>query len=364
MTLVIILAPFYLFLFNVSDNDLSENRLLSERPVLKTVSELPDYLRKFDTFFSDNFPFRAKAIFALSYIKYFVFGVSAHQDIVIGKNNMMYYFTKSSGDTIGDYRGINYFTREELKTIETNILERMNLFKKLNIDFYLVFTPNKESIYPEFVPDYVRKYKNRNRFDQLVEHLKKNKEIPFLSLKENLLLEKSNHTNLYYYYDTHWNPLGAYFGYKGIVDFLQKDYPSILIRPISDFEIKEVSASGDLAGMIGLGGTLFEQSVSLMPTFKKKAKPGNNIEPHNFEYDTEEKTFPNAYFFCDSFVVYGPRDLLAESFHKSYFIWHGLPHNSDKISFSEIDIFVFELSERYIDMLRIPVKNPSKPWVL
>ena len=105
----------------------------------------------------------------------------------------MYLFTKNSGDTIGDYRGINYFNAEELNQIEANILTRMVLLKKKNIKFYLVFAPNKESIYPENIPNSMKKYKNRNRFDQLVEHLKKNKEIPFVSLKDNLLKEKVVH---------------------------------------------------------------------------------------------------------------------------------------------------------------------------
>lgn len=367
LILSILLIPFYLFLANYSDNAINENRVLAKKPSLESVFEIPKYLNQFDSYFADNFPFRAKAIFALSYIKFFTFGVSAHENVLIGKENMMYLFTKNSGDTIGDYRGINYFNAEELNQIEANILTRMELLKKKNIKFYLVFAPNKESIYPENIPNSMKKYKNRNRFDQLVEHLKKNKEIPFVSLKDNLLKEKVVHPYLFYHYDTHWNKLGAYFGYQGILNIMRSDFKEILIHPLSDFEVKEEfrHLNGYLIRQIGIGDFLSDRYIEVNPKFKRKAiqETEANLEAHNYKYSTSEKKFPNAYFWCDSFLMYGPRDLLAESFNDSYFVWLGMPHDPERIPFSKINIIVFEMAERYIDLLSNPVKDSSKPWI-
>ena len=91
----------------------------------------------------------------------------------------------------------------------------------------------------------------------------------------------------------------------------------------------------------------------------------NNLEEHNYHFSTNQTIRPNAYFICDSFMIYGPLQFLNESFNHSYFIWHTLPYSTEFTKNSKkIDLVVLQLVERYVPMLLKEFNENSDPFRL
>ena len=75
----------------------------------------------------------------------------------------------------------------------------------------LVIAPNKNSIYPEYMPGWVKLVSKQTRLDQLSGLLADEPGLEYVDGR--LLLRPQKNTGpLYYRTDTHWTPLGAFYG--------------------------------------------------------------------------------------------------------------------------------------------------------
>jgi hypothetical protein len=133
-----------------------------------------------------------------------------------------------------------------------------------------VIAPDKHSIYPEFLPDTIRKERPQSQQDQLIEYLgKKAAHFQIVDLREPLRRAKSLFP-VYYMTDTHWNIYGGYIVYREIMHRLSPHFSDL--KPISvepqDIILGKnsvIRASddkyGDLAEMLSLGGMLSDVTV-------------------------------------------------------------------------------------------------------
>ena len=64
--------------------------------------------------------------------------------VLLGKDNWLFYKTEMDGHPLWDYMGINHFTEEELAAIADNLVNMRDGFKELGVDFYVTALPNKE----------------------------------------------------------------------------------------------------------------------------------------------------------------------------------------------------------------------------
>ena len=111
-----------------------------------------------------------------------------------------------------------------------------------NIKVILVIGPNKESIYPEFLPDNVipspQKYSSF-----FLDRIHKIPNLIVYDPTEDLIQAKKNEGYLYYKTDTHWNNKGAFITFSGFSKLLGTPLPKLdLIQSASPF-------SGDLLEM-------------------------------------------------------------------------------------------------------------------
>ena len=142
-----------------------------------------------------------------SLITYYGMREVASVQVFAGKDKWLFYKTTTDGDPIADYEGTNLFTQEQLERRTKSSLSAQKKLAKKGIKLAIVIAPNKENIYWEYMPEtYVRA--ETTRTDQLVEYMNE-KGVNAVSPKKELLDEHLV-MPLYYYYDTHWNQLGAY----------------------------------------------------------------------------------------------------------------------------------------------------------
>ena len=101
----------------------------------------------------------------------------------------------------------------------------MAWFAQRNIRFLVVLIPNKETVYQEYMPDYIKRGA-RTRLDQIDQLVKRNPHLPVLNLTR-VLMNKKRSAQIYYKGGTHWNQYGAYWGIKAIMRRLSDWFPDL-----------------------------------------------------------------------------------------------------------------------------------------
>lgn len=189
-------------------------------------------------------------------ITYWGTGEISSVQVLSGKENWLFYKTKVDGDPIADYEGTNLFTQAELEKMKKTALEVQEKLKKKGIKLTILIAPNKESIYWEYMPEtYV--HAARSRTDILSEYLHQ-KGVSIVFPKEEELAEHLSR-QVYYYYDTHWNQLGAYTAVKSLMSSWDLSIPALSDRVITSKPLHgnyHYNAQDDLAKLVDLRSVL------------------------------------------------------------------------------------------------------------
>ena len=169
--------------------------------------------------------------------------------VLLGKDNWLFYKTELDGHPLWDYMGINHFTDEELAAIAANLVSMRDGFNALGVDFYVTALPNKEIIYEEYMPDTVARVDEVSRAEQLADYIWDNTDLVYVYPKQALLDAKAE-GQIYYQTDTHWNQKGAFVGMQQLMHEAYgveaKDLDSV------SFDITSHDLAGDLAVIGGV----------------------------------------------------------------------------------------------------------------
>lgn len=358
------------YLFDISDKDtLTENRDLVTLSDLKQVVDkcidspdilstvlIQNFIKSLENYYNDNFGFRAFFIYLNNLYKVKVLSVSPKEAVVIGKNNWLYF----AGDcNIDYYANTKQFTPEELNYWQFALEAKRRWLAKRGIYHLVVFAPNKESVYPEFLPASVRRKRltETSLLDQLLKHLSANSKLNVLDLRTPLRALKNRAPfPLYHRTDTHWNQFGAYASYYEIMRCLNKDFPLLEPSLLSDFDVtQKEDKGGDLAGMLALSNYFKEvtpEFVSRSPARAQKVDIGYNVnEAWKAEvFESPNPGLPRAIMIHDSFGGM-LRPFLSEHFKKIVYlrvagIKYSMYFETEVIDRERPDIVIEEIVER------------------
>ena len=149
-------------------------------------------------------------------------------------------------------RGRDPFTQGELDRWRQFLVERARRYRDLGVRYVFVIAPNKESVYPEHLPDWIGPRIAPTRLDQLMAHMKSAPEVTVIDLRSTLLAAKAASV-VYSKADTHWNTRGAYAAYREIVRVLAPDFPELSAKVWESLGPKPIDRTDlDMARMIGL----------------------------------------------------------------------------------------------------------------
>jgi hypothetical protein len=117
------------------------------------------------------------------------------------------------------------FTEAEVKTANQRLLAMRDQLATCDARGLIVIAPNKQSIYGEYLDNAGSRAKTR--LDDLLPRLDPQARKMLLDLRKPLRAAKAQDPSmpLYFKTDTHWNDLGAYFGYRAIIEALAKQIP-------------------------------------------------------------------------------------------------------------------------------------------
>jgi hypothetical protein len=126
----------------------SENRQLAQRPVLSAAT-LTTYPNLFESYFSDNLPFRDALLTVNGLAEYKVLHSTQSDSVIIGKKGWLFYKGSqvNGEDPIADYEGTNLFTEEQLQQIAQNMTAARDELSSRGMQFVIMVCPNKERVY-------------------------------------------------------------------------------------------------------------------------------------------------------------------------------------------------------------------------
>ncbi len=131
-----------------------------------------------------------------------------------------------------DHRGTRPFTAEELDRRAQSLVADTRQLAARGIRLVRVIVPNKESIYPEYLPSGASAV-GPTRLDQLAERMARTEGVDFLDLRPALLAEKAHDEGLdwtYFPEGSHWTPRGAWAGSEAILARITTHFAAI--RPL------------------------------------------------------------------------------------------------------------------------------------
>lgn len=333
----------------------TEKRALAPRPEFR-FDRIVEFPKAYDSYYSDNFGFRNLLVNWNNDLHARHLGVAAVEGkVVMGRDGWLYL----EGLPIEDYKCTIPFTDEELHKIASSLLQRRDYFKARGIPFYFLVAPNKSTIYPEFLPDSVRKTGDTCRFDQIIKYLTEYTDLKVIDVRKDLADAKQLERD-YHKTDTHWNDYGAFIAYTRLMQEISKDVSGVNALKLDDMEFSSsVGPGGDLAGMLGLLEGMSEQRILLRPKAGFKAVEFKDVAYKNpsalpstpirlFENRSLNKR-PRLLVLRDSFSDY-LIPYLGESFGRSLYLWvyHLTP---EIIEQEKPDVAVMEMVERHLFIL-------------
>jgi len=270
-------------------------RQLAGRPVLNTKA-LTSYPHDVEAYINDHLGFRKMLINWNSVARVTYLKTSSVPDVVLGKDNWLFY-----EPSLKDSQGSTSFTEGELLTIRNNIEERKDWLAERDIAYLIVIPPNKETIYPEYLPNTVRTVNQQTRLDQLLDYLQSNSDVQVLDLRPALLQAKAMHT-VYYKTDTHWNSYGAFVGYCEIMKQLSVRFPVLSVPWMSEYQVVPEAGYGPqgLSHALSMPDTWLDQEI-------------HNVILDDNELSNQTK-LKSAVVFADSFFFSGLEPYFSRNF--------------------------------------------------
>lgn len=185
---------------------------------------------------NDHFFLRQSFISANHSLNGKVFGVSGEDSVIVGKDGWLYFDA-----TLDNYTGINGFSDRELYAMAQNLAMMEEYCRENGKDFAFVIAPNKNSLYPEYMPNY-------GMIAEMPDSQKLLEQLKAMGVTTVDLFEMFGNAAevLYYATDSHWNSKGAALGADAINDAfgVQTSFYD------DSFEIAVTPYTGDLFNML------------------------------------------------------------------------------------------------------------------
>ena len=181
------------------------NEVLSKDPAIfdKEGNFNTNILSDVSAWINDHFFLRQELISVNNAMTATLFQTSGEDSVILGKNGWLYY-----GSTLDDYTGLNGMTEQELYAAAKNIALMAEYCENQDRDFRFMIAPNKNSLYPQFMPDYGVKadIHDAHRLHGLLSDM----DVPYIDLFA--VIGDASVTAvspLYFAHDSHWNDMGA-----------------------------------------------------------------------------------------------------------------------------------------------------------
>ncbi len=313
---------------------------VSFRNLFKNLINFPP---SFSEFFNSHYFLRDHQVSAFEGFRLRALGEKEFPNVLIGKEDWLYY---TGEDNIRDFECTSPFTGKELSALIDRLKSWDDRLDGMGIDFYVLIAPNKEVIYPQYLPDDIRPHWGVCRIDQVMAGVADTKLKVLYPASS--LVAGSDISQDYHRTDTHWNDTGALIAAGELLESISRDYSQVTVPTADQYIAKERPFSGDLARFIPQDPRFVEQAVFLTPAvgFKAKITQGQG---RSVESRTGNDSLPSALVFRDSFSD-ALIPFMAEYFSTAEYV-HSFSVDFDLVDQQKPDLVILEIAQRYLGVL-------------
>lgn len=210
--------------------------------VLLVGARIPVEGENLDQWVESNIGFRAEIIDAYSRLNETLFHVSGEEQVIVGRDGFLFF-----APTLPGYLGRSPAKGETIDGIADKLAELCGVLAEYDVGFIMVIAPNKSSIYPEYMPYYLRPAAGASDAKRLLDALAL-RGVYAPDLFSALALHKEDGP-LYYRTDTHWNPRGAFYAYRMLMAIMRIETRAFVNDAYDTGEWANADMRGDLAAM-------------------------------------------------------------------------------------------------------------------
>ena len=321
----------------------TENRALAKKPHLNANGGgLNNFGDKFNDWFSDRFFGRSFLLGIHQKLNAFVAGKAGTEKVFTGKDGWLFYRLDNSP---ANYANRVILSEEYFKRALAYLKDLNDWCKKNGKLFYFFIAPDKNKIYGEYYPDFIRQLRSDDFSlgHQLIKYIRSNSDITAIYPYEELIANK-NKGLLYYKHDTHWNDLGAYIGYQSLMRSMEISPDEYRFDTLSDkkrFDLENMYPD-------------YPKDLTTYYTASFELKKYCDVNKDEYIHCTNPQAQKKVFMLRDSFTM-ALYPFMAPHF-KEMFIYKRRNITSKDlklISDNNVDIVILEIVERYSPHLNI-----------
>lgn len=211
--------------FGPKKNDIAWIETVEKRKVAAFPhfpAHLTDFVRfthDIEAYVSDRIGFRKYLIAARNAIDLDVFRKPASPFVVVGANDWLFFDERRSAT---DFLGLAPLPGGTLTTLRGEIEKRRAWLAERGIAYIFMIAPNKQSIYPEYLPRALQAFTGMTRTEQFLKVMETSPAASSVMYPAATLRAAKSSGDVYYRGDTHWNFIGGYWAYTAALDQLEK----------------------------------------------------------------------------------------------------------------------------------------------
>ena len=282
--------------------------------------------------------------------------------VLLGKDDWLFLAKDSAGrNIIEDAAAPAALSEVKLARVADELEHRRQWLAARGIRYLLVLTPNKNTVYPEKLPDAFQPADPGRHLRQLTAYLRSHTGLDVVDVTP-ALLERKKTEPVFYTTDSHWNAHGAFAAYEEIAKALRRDFPAITPLRRERFRVEAYDwGPGDLVFMMGLSDHFKEDRSYYFNLDWFKARGASYGGPMENWYImlpqysvTGNPALPRALVLHDSYW-WELLPFVAECFDKALYVWSASPTAETFRHFDEAlvererpDIVIEEYTERMI----------------
>lgn len=362
------------FFQNPGHSSLVQNKVTAKFPDLSEKSLFDrDTLQQIEQAVDDNIGYKDLATLLYIGANFRIFDNLAISGYERGLADHFLYFTD---DILKNYQGFNQPTEESCASVTQQLTEIDRMITQLGGKFFFMPIPNKETVYPEVVPEYIVGSADNGFFARLTDYLEAHSEIAVVPSKHYLteskhLLQGTDDVLYFKNCDvTHWNAYGMYIGYQALMNTICAWDPSI--QKLENTEIVVERTEAPCALLWLQSSKIIQYSFRNVKDFVYTVTPKkgwsytqDNAEPAEFilANDSQDRYFrmtnsrakndKTIFIYGDSYIYSFMLPLLSETFSQVYFLNAnvcGATEISDLLQYITPDLFLLERVERMVNL--------------
>ncbi len=328
-----------------------ENRTLALFPEFKPgFGSLKEYVAGLEAYFNDHFGWRNRLIHLQKSweLGFFPEKNGGSPGVIVGRNGWLFLKTDRM---VEHYQGVRQFTPQTLLDWQALLEYRRDRLAQHGIKYVFIVAPDKQSVYSDQLPDWLKKVRPDTKLDQLLAHMHAHSTVEVLDLRP-ALRDARRIAPTYFKTDPHWNSFGGFVACQEIAKSLSKQQLRLEPLSLASFNLKDTPIpSSFLADFANLDvnetcATLLYPLPDL-PCLEISSKPPTEYGDLHFRFTNNPKAKGSAVVFGDSF---GDFLIPFLGYHFGKVIYTAqLPLSEKWIEQEKPDVVISEMFETYFN---------------